>query len=59
LKLAAMLDAEGAFAGMGWHDAKHAATAIMLDALERDDAPRFLRARAQRVGPFEGLGATV
>ena len=43
MKLAAMLDAEGAFAGMGWHDAKHAATAIMLDAL----------------GPFEGLGATV
>jgi hypothetical protein len=49
-ELTAMLDAETAFAGMSWHDAKHAAAAIMVDALERDDAPERLRARAQRVG---------
>jgi hypothetical protein len=49
-ELAALLDAEDAFAGMAWFDARHAATVIMADALGRDDAPGFLRARAQRVG---------
>ena len=47
-ELAAMLDAEAAFAGMSWHDARHAATAIVVDALGRDDAPEFLRARPPR-----------
>jgi hypothetical protein len=47
-ELTGMLDAEDAFAGMSWHDAKHAATAIVIDALRRDDAPGFLRARAER-----------
>jgi hypothetical protein len=47
-ELAVMLDAEATFTGMSWYDARHAATAIMLDALERDDAPKFLRARAER-----------
>jgi hypothetical protein len=49
-ELTAILDAEATFAGMSWHDAKHAATAIVVDALERDDAAGFLRARAERVG---------
>ena len=49
-ELAALLDAEAAFTGMSWHDAKHAATAIVVDALGRDDAAGCLRARAQRVG---------
>ncbi len=47
-ELAALLDAEGTFAGMSWHDAKHAAISIVADALDRDDPPGFLRARAQR-----------
>lgn len=46
--LAAILDAEGAFDGLSWHDAKHAATAIMADFLGRNDDADFLRARAQR-----------
>lgn len=46
--LAAMLDAENAFTGMSWHDAKNAATAIMADVLGRDDDADFLRARAER-----------
>ena len=46
--LAAMLDAEYAFTGMSWHDAKNAATAIMADVLGRDDDAEFLHARAER-----------
>ena len=44
-----LLHAESAFAGMSWHDARHAATAIIVDAINRDDAPEFLRWRADRV----------
>jgi hypothetical protein len=45
----ALLSAEGAFTGMSWHDAKHAATAIIFDATSRDDGAAFLRQRANRV----------
>jgi len=45
---AGLLHAEGAVAGMSWHDAKHAVTAIMVDALTRDDAAQFLLKRAER-----------
>jgi len=34
----ALLSVEGVFAGMSWHDAKHAATAIMFDATKLDGA---------------------
>ncbi len=44
-----MLDAERCFAGISWHDAKHAATAIMVDAIGRDDAADALRQRAGKV----------
>lgn len=46
---ASLLHAEGCFAGMSWHDAKHAAAAIMFDATNRDDGAAFLRQRADRV----------
>ncbi len=36
-EFAALLSAEGAFAGMSWHDAKHSAAAIVFDATNRDD----------------------
>lgn len=47
-ELIAMLEMEGTFTGMSWHDAKHAAVAIVVDALGRDDAPEFLLGRARR-----------
>lgn len=47
-ELTAMLDAEGTFTGMSWNDAKHAAVAIVVDALHRDDAHTFLLGRARR-----------
>jgi hypothetical protein len=43
-----LLSAEDTFAGMSWHDAKHAAVAIIFDATNRDDAAEFLRQRADR-----------
>ena len=46
--LASLLHAEGALAGLSWHDARHAATAIVVDAITRDDAAEFLRGRADR-----------
>jgi hypothetical protein len=46
-ELAAILQAEGAFTGLSWHDAKHAAVAIIADAINRDDAVQFLLQRAQ------------
>lgn len=42
----ALLSAEGAFAGMTWHDAKAAAVAIAFDATNRDNAAEFLWHRA-------------
>jgi hypothetical protein len=47
-ELTAALDLEGTFIGMSWNDAKHAAVAIVVDALNRDDAHAFLLARAER-----------
>jgi hypothetical protein len=46
---ASLLHAESAFAGMSWHDARHAASAIMVEALHRDDATQSLLSRAERV----------
>lgn len=40
------LDVSGAFAGLSWHDAKHAAAAMTADLIERDDPAAFLRYRA-------------
>jgi hypothetical protein len=48
-EFAALLSAEGVFAGMSWHDAKHAASVIVFDAINRDDSVGFLRAQADRV----------
>ncbi len=42
---ASLLHAEGAFTGLTWHDAKHAATAIMFDAINRMTRPRPNTAR--------------
>jgi hypothetical protein len=44
-EFAAMLDAEGCFTGMSWHDAKAAAAAIIFDAIYRDRPAEFLRHR--------------
>ena len=46
---ASLLHAEDCFAGMSWHDARHAATVIICDAINQDDAPAVLRDRAARV----------
>ena len=43
---ASLLHVEGCFAGLSWHDARHAATAIVVE--KRDDAAEFLRGRAAR-----------
>jgi hypothetical protein len=40
------LDVGGAFTGLSWHDAKHAAAAMVADLIERDDPAAFLRFRA-------------
>jgi hypothetical protein len=48
-EFAALLSAEGVFTGMSWHDARHAATAIVFDATSRGDGAAFLRQRADRV----------
>ncbi|ORB70284.1 hypothetical protein BST45_07055 [Mycobacterium shinjukuense] len=45
---AALLSAEDAFAGMSWHDARHAAAAILCDATNRGHPAGFLRGRADR-----------
>jgi hypothetical protein len=36
-ELATIRQAEGAFSGLSWHDAKHAAVAILADAINGDD----------------------
>lgn len=46
---AGVLSAAGAFTGMTWRDARHAAVAIVADAIYRDDGPGSLRQRAARV----------
>jgi hypothetical protein len=47
-ELTVMLDAENTFADMSWHDARHAAAAVLVDALENDDVVPSLLARAER-----------
>jgi hypothetical protein len=42
-----MLDAEGAFAGLSWADAKPIAAAICFDVCSRDDSADFIRNRAR------------
>jgi hypothetical protein len=44
-----VLDAEGAFAGLSWADAKNIAAAVSFDAVTRDDAADFMRNRARNV----------
>jgi hypothetical protein len=44
-----VLDAEGAFTGLSWRDAKPIAAAICFDIRNRDDASDFLRNRARDV----------
>ncbi|MDT5091386.1 MAG: hypothetical protein QOH60_749 [Mycobacterium sp.] len=44
-----VLDAEGAFAGLSWADAKNIAAAVSFDVCTRDDASDFLRNRARNV----------
>lgn len=47
-ELATALQLEGAFAGLSWHDARHAAVAVVMDFIARDDAAGFLLRRAGR-----------
>ncbi len=47
-ELATIRQAEGAFSGLSWHDAKHAAVAILADAINGDAAAsRASRRRAE------------
>jgi len=46
--LAALLDHAQVFAGLSWHDAKHAAVATVVDVMSREDAAGFLFQRADR-----------
>jgi hypothetical protein len=43
------LDAEGAFSGLSWADAKPVAAAVCFDIMNRDDAADFIRNRARNV----------
>jgi hypothetical protein len=42
-------DAEGAFAGLSWADAKNIAAAVSFDVVTRYDAADFIRNRARNV----------
>jgi hypothetical protein len=44
-----VLDAEGAFVGLSWLDAKPIAAAICFDVCNRDDAADFMRMRASKI----------
>jgi hypothetical protein len=44
-----VLDAEGAFTGLSWADAKPIAAAICFDVCNRDDAADFMRNRARNI----------
>lgn len=44
-----VLDAERAFTGLSWDDAKTVAVAVCFDICNRDDAADFLRNRARNV----------
>jgi len=48
-ELATIRQAEGALSGLSWHDAKHAAVAILADAINGDAAGRaFRRVKVER-----------
>lgn len=56
-EFAAALEIAGCFHGMTWNDAKGAAAAILVDAVNRDNAPQFLRHRANLVAArADGMG---
>src|SRR5258708_5887636 len=42
-------DAEDAFAGLSWSDAKNIAAAVAFDLTQRDDAQEFIAQRARNV----------
>ncbi len=44
-----LLHAEGALAGLSWHDARHIAAAVSLDACHHDDAAEVIRNRGCHV----------
>jgi hypothetical protein len=44
-----VLDAEGAFAGLSWSDAKQIAAAVSFDVVTREDAADFILNRARNV----------
>ncbi|EHB53779.1 hypothetical protein MycrhDRAFT_4242 [Mycolicibacterium rhodesiae JS60] len=47
-EFALALDAAGAFEGLSWHDAKHAAAVMVVDLIEVDNPAAFIQARADR-----------
>jgi hypothetical protein len=52
----ALLQMEGAFAGLSWADAKAIAAAISFDCTSREDAAAFIRGRARNVlGRRDGM----
>lgn len=44
-----LLHAEGALAGLSWHDARQIAAALALDACQHDDPAEVIRGRARHV----------
>jgi hypothetical protein len=51
-----LLDAEGAFDGLSWADAKAIAAVVAFDVCNRDDATEFISGRASRVlGGTDGM----
>ena len=45
-EFSSVLRAAGVFTGMSWFDARHCASAIIVDATSRDDPAKFLHWRA-------------
>jgi hypothetical protein len=52
---AGALDAEGAFTGLSWSDAKNIAAAVAFDLTQRDDAQEFIAKRARNVLGGDGM----
>jgi hypothetical protein len=52
---AGALDAEGAFTGLSWSDAKNIAAAVAFDITQRDDAHEFIAQRARNVLGGDGM----
>lgn len=48
-ELCSIFDAEGAFAGLSWGDAKQIAAAVSADLIVRNDAQEFIAQRARNV----------